>query len=442
MKRLSSPVDVQIELTESCNQKCVHCYNFWRYAEEARPDELGVRDFLAILRKLQNSGISVITLTGGEPLLRRSIFFSLLEQAKKYGMEVGLNSNAVLVDKDSAKRMSDLGLDHALISVLGTESTHNLITNLPDGFKKTSLGISNLIESGIAVAVNMAVSKLNQHEVYEVGKIAKELGVKTFCATPMVPSDKSHLQYLLSGEECKEVLRTLLLAKERFGYHVDTLEPIARCLFTKEDEDDFIYFFGNRICSAAVSSCAVSSKGNIRPCIHADKEFGNLLKEELPAIWERMKFWANKDILPKECRGCGANVICEGGCRMSAKLTCGEYNGKDMYMTKPVMEPDRIQKLPKRNGKMIEENTILRINPKFRLRKEDFGGIAYVGSRIEFCTGDGLNFINQLKSKSSFTIKKIAEELKYKTDQIIPIINHLFNAKIIIPADKAEKGGG
>lgn len=441
MKRLSCPIDVQIELTESCNQKCVHCYNFWRYTEEARPDELGISDFLAILSKLHNSGVSVITLTGGEPLLRRSIFFSLLEQAKKYGMEVGLNSNAVLIDKDAAKQMFDLGLDHALISILGTESTHNLITNLPDGFKKTSLGIRNLIENGIEVAINMAVSKLNQHEVYAVGKIAKDLGAKTFCATPIVPSNESHLQYLLSGEECKEVLRVLLATKDRFDFHVDTLEPMARCLFTKEDEDDFIYFFGNRICSAAVSSCAVSSKGNIRPCIHADKEFGNLLNEDLAVIWERMSFWASKDILPKECRGCGANVICEGGCRMSARLTCGEYNGKDMYMSKPIMESSRIQKLPKKNGGRVAEDTILRINPQFRLRKEDFGGIVYVGSRVEFCTDDGLNFINQLKYMNSFTIKKISGELKYKTDQLVPIIEHLFNAKIIIPADKAEKGG-
>lgn len=433
MKRLSSPIDVQIELTEGCNQRCVHCYNYWRYNPGIRQGELEIDSFLIILKKLRDVGVGVVTLTGGEPLLRPSLFFSLLEESKRYDMEVGLNSNAVLVDKDSANHMLDAGLDHALISLLGTEKTHNLITNIPDGFKKASLGIANLINSGIRVSVNMAVSKLNQHEVYEVGKIAKELGAETFCATPMVPSHKSHLQYLLNAEECKEVLRTLLKAKKDFGYHVDTLEPIARCLFTKEEDDEFTYFFGNRICSAAVSSCAVSSKGFVRPCIHADKEFGNLLKEEMFIIWQRMDFWASKDILPNECKGCGASVICEGGCRMSAKLICGEYDGKDMYMTKPIIDPDRIRKLPRKSSKNIAKNAVLKINPKSRFRKEDFGGIVYVGSRVEFCTNNGLAFINQLKSKSYFTIKNIVKELGYNTDQLMPVINHLYDSGIIIP---------
>ena len=158
MERLLFPLDVQIELTEACNQKCRHCYNFWRYnSKTIKKDELCSNDFLTILKKLNDCGVSMITLTGGEPLLRPKIFFSLLKQAKKFDMEVGLNSNAVLINNEVANKIFNNGLDHALISLMGVELTHNSISNLPNGFKLTCNGINNLVKTGINVAVNMVV---------------------------------------------------------------------------------------------------------------------------------------------------------------------------------------------------------------------------------------------------------------------------------------------
>lgn len=433
MERLSYPIDVQIELTEACNQKCQHCYNFWRYdSNVVKKDELNVENFLLVLKKLNDCGVSMITLTGGEPLLRPEVFFALLKEAKKYDMEVGLNSNAVLINKEMAKKMFKEGLDHALISVLGTELTHDSVSNLPGGFKKTCKGISNLIEADIKVAVNMVASKLNQGEIYQVGKIIKDLGVKTFCVTPMVPSHESHRQYLLTNEECKNSLRCLLKTRDDFGFNIDTLEPLARCMFKDFEDDEFINFFGNRICSAAVSSCAISSRGNVRPCIQSDKEFGNLLLNDLFDIWEKMAFWSSCDILPKECAGCNANIICEGGCRMSAKLVNGQYNGKDMYMTEPIMDFDRIKKLSNNDVLTFNNNDLLKINNHVRFRKEKFGWVVYSYGNVEFCTDDGRDFIKQLVERQSFTVNDLIKEFSFSDDSIGPVISKFLNSKIIL----------
>ncbi len=432
MQRLLFPIDVQIELTEACNQKCRHCYNFWRYDSDiVKKDELSVENFLAIISKINDSGVSMLTLTGGEPLLRSEIFFSLLKQAKKYDMEVGLNSNAVLINKEMAERMFKEGLDHALISLMGLESTHNSISNLPDGFSSTCRGISNLVEAGVSVAVNMVASKLNQSEIYQVGKIVHKLGVKTFCVTPMVPSHKSHYQYLLTAEECKEVFRNLLKTKKDFGFNIDTLEPIARCMFKENEDDEFIDFIGNRICSAAVSSCAISSRGNVRPCIHADKEFGDILSSDLSEIWKKMEYWSSSDILPKECGECNANIVCEGGCRMSAKLISGCYNGKDMYMTEPITDLSRIKKLPQPDVPDFDSSSLLKINDHVRFRKEVFGWIVYVYSSVEFCTEEGYDFIFSLCGRSSFTLDDLIKDFGFSEDLIRPVISKLIRVKII-----------
>ena len=195
MKRLSGPVDVQLELTESCNFRCRHCYNYWRYDTKSDKQELNSTDFLRVIDTLAKYGVSAITLTGGEPLLRPGVLFPTLRKAKEYGMEIGLNTNASLVTSDAAQQLKDEGLDHVLCSILGKEETHNFITGTKSGFPQTLKGIEKLVKAGILVATNMVVSKLNLSEVFEVGKLVNNLGVKTFCATPMVPSHESNLPF-------------------------------------------------------------------------------------------------------------------------------------------------------------------------------------------------------------------------------------------------------
>ena len=433
MERLSYPTSVQIELTEACNQKCIHCYNYWRYdSDKVKRDENNVDKFITIINKLNDCGVSLLTLTGGEPLLRPELFFSMLNKAKKYDMEVGLNSNAVLINKEMSDRMYNEGLDHALISLLGTEKTHNYISNLPNGYRHTCEGITNLVKSGVSVTVNMVSSKMNQEEIYQVGKIINDLGVKNFCVTPMVPSHESHLGYILTGAECKRSLLELIKTKHDFGFNIDSLEPIARCLFSEKEEDDFVSFFGNRICSAAVSSLAISSRGNTRPCIHSDNQFGNILINDLSEIWQDMGFWSSSEILPEKCTKCNANIICEGGCRMSAKLVNGAYNANDMYMTEPIMDFERINKLPERRNLYFDNETSLKINDHIRYRKEKFGWVVYVYSNLEFCTDSGYDFLKNLNSKTTFTVNQLAEELNISDDLILPIIKKLLNNKIIV----------
>lgn len=102
MKRLSAPLDVQIELTEKCNQKCLHCYNYWRYSEGIGKNELNTQDFLLIVKKLATVGINSVTLTGGEPFLRPDLLFSILKYCNGNNIKASINSNATLIKNHDA----------------------------------------------------------------------------------------------------------------------------------------------------------------------------------------------------------------------------------------------------------------------------------------------------------------------------------------------------
>lgn len=431
MKRLSAPVDIQIELTETCNQKCRHCYNYWRYLNRPGNKELSFDGFSAILEQAQKSSVHLITFTGGEPLLKKSILIPLVKKAKDLGFEVGLNSNATLLDLQCATALKVAGLDHALISLLGLEDVHNHISGLENGYFYTIAGIKNLLSLDIPVSVNMVVSKENLNEVFFVASLLKGIGVKSFCGTPVVPSNKENIPMMLSPEECKIMLKTLSRIGRELGMKVDVLEPIARCLFCEKEEDEFTQFFYRRNCAAAIMSCAISSTGNMRPCIHSDVEFGNVLIDGLIAVWKKMDSWTSHKILPKECQSCPAVVVCEGGCRMAAKLVNGSYDARDMYMTGPIRNLDRIAKLPKNEDRrIISISRRIHCNNTCKLRKEEFGYIVMSGYGVFFISESACEFVEYLKNLGSFTIKDLLTE-GYREEDVAPIISNLLKSNII-----------
>lgn len=70
-----------IDITGRCNFRCVHCYHtFERYSA----DEISLEDFEILFEKLYKMGVFVITISGGEPFLRKDLL-EILKLGKKYG---------------------------------------------------------------------------------------------------------------------------------------------------------------------------------------------------------------------------------------------------------------------------------------------------------------------------------------------------------------------
>jgi MoaA/NifB/PqqE/SkfB family radical SAM enzyme len=73
-KLLSAPTAINLELTEICNVKCRHCYNFWR-DESIGTVSITEEKFDLIIDRLLDAGVFYVILTGGEPFAK----FNLLE---------------------------------------------------------------------------------------------------------------------------------------------------------------------------------------------------------------------------------------------------------------------------------------------------------------------------------------------------------------------------
>src|ERR1700687_6158034 len=70
--------DLRVSITDRCNYKCVYC----RTGEHgAQYPELGIDEYLRIIRLFVDLGITKVRLTGGEPLLRRGLLDLVRELA-------------------------------------------------------------------------------------------------------------------------------------------------------------------------------------------------------------------------------------------------------------------------------------------------------------------------------------------------------------------------
>jgi len=79
------PLSVHVDLTMTCNERCVHCY---RVIEDRR--ELSTDELKALLADLARAGTLYLTFSGGEVFLRADLF-ALVEHAKRLrDMEVRL----------------------------------------------------------------------------------------------------------------------------------------------------------------------------------------------------------------------------------------------------------------------------------------------------------------------------------------------------------------
>jgi len=443
MFRLSSPLNAQMEVTEACNNACIHCYNYWRYLEtgelldrDDRTRSLG--HFLAILDEIINAGVATVAFTGGEPFLRRDILFDLVAHAKHAGLDVSINTNGALMTTGDVQRVVELSVDSLIVSLLSSRpGTHNDLVSA-DTFTKTSKAIQMLARTDVVLDVNMVTSKKNWQQVRETAEYVKSLGGTAFSTTPVIACHLSseHLALMLSGDELRATMHDLLWVKNELGLSVAVLEPIARCLFTKEERKLFKDFVGTRICMGGISDCAISADGDLRACIMSSDIGGNVTREGIYEAWANLSHWKEAEMLPSRCLICSYVDRCGGGCRVAAFSKTGSLRGEDPYMTEPLTEGiDCFECTSEEYAQKVEPDTKLRPHSQLRLRKEEFGGALIVRHHNMFLNGDAFNLFTTVVGMGEFTVREIVSQLGTEGGETTELISAILSRGFLYVID-------
>ena len=429
---LSLPLTAQLEVTDCCNHRCIHCYNLDSEIKNRPMRHVEDAVVLQCAQKLVDNKVFGVIVTGGEPLLKKELTKQVISLLKENQIRVSLNSNLTLFDDDFIAFLKEkkVGVLTSCPSVIVSSFTHLVGV---DNYAKFEANLKKLVVAGVRFTVNMVVTKENLHEIRPTAKKMKALGCKSFAATPMgLNVEYPRLDLLLSFEEVRQVIADLLWIEKELGMKVDVLEALPKCVFP-ETVLMKKHAFLNRKCQAGRTVVAVSCNGDVRPCAHNPFSYGNLLEEDLRDIWQKMSDWRSAQYVPGPCLDCTWLNRCNGGCRTSAKAFNGDWNKNDMWCTgKLAVSP------PNYDSPTIElkPDTQLQFTSNLQARKEDEG--AYViynaADDVFFMVNQAYyDFIMGLKWKGTFSFGALCQTNHLSPDnpRIQEVITFLIKKKVL-----------
>lgn len=430
IRRLVAPIGVQLELTPLCNNKCFHCYNYWRQNEKEQYRSMTDDEFLKVIDVLHNAGVFYVTITGGEPFLVKPLLHEVLKKLASRGIKCDINSNLVHVDNDSISLMKDCGVLSILTSFYSNKrGVHEEMTNNFGSFSKTLRNIGKLTDTGLDVEVNMVLTKDNFQDVYETCKLVRDAGAKGFNATRLQDSaretDFSHLK--LTAEEIRFTLEQLQFASNDFHVRIGSLTPYPFCFLA--DNQEFLWL-SKRTCSAGITVASVEHTGFLRACPTSEVKYGHIFLDGLSKSWQEMEPWRNGVYIPSECHNCFYLPVCRGGCRAEG-MKFGNMNKKDELMMAPLkVKIDGL--IPESVNSYHREDRIV-ICSKLKYRREEFG-YTVAGHKIKspaFISETVLKTLLKFRYWEEITVKDFINEWMVDVSKIRGLFSYLENQGII-----------
>ena len=160
---------LDIELTERCNNDCIHCCtNLPMSNSAAREREMTTDDIKRILTEAAALGCLSVRYTGGEPLLRED-FEELYLFARRQGMKVLLFTNARLV----TPRLADLFArvppgELVEVTVYGMKpASYEAVSRAPGSYAEFRRGVELLLDRCVPFIVKGALLPPNRGEMDE-----------------------------------------------------------------------------------------------------------------------------------------------------------------------------------------------------------------------------------------------------------------------------------
>jgi radical SAM protein with 4Fe4S-binding SPASM domain len=312
----SAPLRVDLALTFRCQNDCVHCYAGGPH-ETA---ELNTQQWKAVVDRLQEVGVFILTFTGGEPTLREDLP-ELLLYAQNKGMVTGLITNGRrLKDKAYVEGLEKVGLDFVQITLEShVADVHDKMTNAKGSWQETVEGIENAVGSQIYVSTNTTQSKYNAAGFLETVDFIKSLGVKAFGCNSLIYSGKAgevSEEFALSLETLNYLLPKIRDRAAQLGMKFLWYTPTQYCRL-----DPVKLGLGVRSCTAALVNLCVGPNGDVYPCQSYFESLGNLLRDDWKAIWNNKiaKSLRKREYAEAKCKDCPQLQLCGAGCPLELK---------------------------------------------------------------------------------------------------------------------------
>ncbi len=342
-------------MTRTCNLKCRHCYSESEtrtYEGELTTDEaMGFIDDLAAFH------VPVLLFSGGEPLIRPD-FFTLAMHTVKRGIRATISTNGTLIDQTTAKKLKEIGVGYAGISIDGIGERNDMFRGKKGAFEEALRGIRYCLAVKQRVGLRFTINKHNINDLEDIFYLLEEEGIPRVCFYHLVYSGRGSdmMAEDISPEETREAMDMIMdktVSLHKRGKELEVLTVDNHCdaiyLYMKvakespEHAEKILELLrrngGNR------TGIAI---GEVDWCgdVHADQftrnhTFGNVRQRKFGDIWTDVShpilagLKNRRNLLSGRCAICQWLDICNGNFRARAEAVFNDFWASDpaCYLT-------------------------------------------------------------------------------------------------------------
>ena len=319
------------EVTQRCNHDCLHCYNAWKNPAPYPMGELGTGETLAMLgRMLDQTGAGLVTLSGGEPLLRPDLD-EIVDCLLERGVQINLISNGSLLDERAVGRLAPGRISVFELPLLSAErAVHDPMSGRQGAFDDVTMAIALLKAAGQRVVAVFVATRLNLHTWRATAELAVALGVDALMLNRFNPGGAGRRNLDLLQASPAEMQRALDEAQEisgRYELPISCSIAMPPCLFDTARCGRLGFGF----CAAGTDRAyyPLDPLGNVRPCNHSATILGNIRRQGFREMAEGARMRAFMAARPAFCAGCALENRCQGGCKAAAEVCCGSPGEMD-----------------------------------------------------------------------------------------------------------------
>jgi radical SAM protein with 4Fe4S-binding SPASM domain len=177
--RRSRPGQLDIELTERCNNNCIHCCINLPEDAPASTREMDTAFIRDIVTQAVDLGVLTVRFTGGEPLLRDD-FADLYLFTRRLGMQVIVFTNGRMITPELAALFAKYPPGRPVeISVYGMHpESYAAASDRKGAFQEFRRGIELLRVHGVRLVLKSSVLPSNRAEMDAFERWIAELGVE------------------------------------------------------------------------------------------------------------------------------------------------------------------------------------------------------------------------------------------------------------------------
>lgn len=342
MEIMKTPRSVSINITASCNLRCLYCSHF-NSATDTEND-LPYEEWLIFFKELKRLAVLEIRLSGGEPFLYKD-FQKIVEGIVDNRMRYNINSNGTLITESIASFIaSSKRCDFVQVSIDGSKPEVHDAFRGKGSFQKAVEGIHNLKKAGIKVMARVTIAKHNVMDLEAVAEfLLEELALPSFSTNSagyLGLNQINTAKVELDPYERSLAMETLLRLNRKYANRISgTAGPLPEATSwlkmeeaRREEKDKLPGGGALTACGCFWEYLEVRPDGVITPCNQMPHiELGRINQDDLMTIWQKhpeLIKLRKRQYIPlsnfSECQECQYINYCTGNCPATAYNLVGD----------------------------------------------------------------------------------------------------------------------